>query len=410
MNSIQLPFPTKMRLFYYYVCLVCSNYAAYGNGALPLSAGANNTGLAGAGIAQPLEATGANLNPALLGYLDNQVSISVGVAHQNQKANTSHSNLVAGTPLPPQTGAQRNGISNIFPAFAGVAYHVHPEWSVGVSLSGGGGRTKYNSSLISPVIKTSTKFESEVMLAPLSLAWKPKSEQSYGLSLIIGRSSLVTNFTLPNGMNSKGKNKTDTIYGLGGRIGGLWDVAKFLTLGATFTTPIYFQKYHKYNDLIKHRFVVPMRVGMGTSWHLSSCTDVLVDAEGYFWGKTKGTGDSPAKGGLGWKNTYAVKLGINHHINPEWTMRMGYSYNQTPVPRNEVLFSSFSPALAIITNSLAAGASYQVSQSFSLNLNALYGFKNKIRDNGTGVLKGKAKGVTLSSQVTLVMFGFTYLY
>lgn len=403
-------FLEKVFYLYFLTSIVYSPYAAYGNGALPLSSGANNTGLAGAGIALPLEATGANINPALLMGLKDQVSLSLGIAHQIEKINTSHAHLTAGTPFPPQRGAQENKILNTPLALGGATYHLYPNLSIGVSLSGGGGKTKYNSSPLSPVIKSSTKFESDVMLVPFSLAWKPTSKQAYGLSLIAGRSTLITNFTLPNGMNSKGNNKTDAIYGLGGRIGGLWDVAKFLSLGATFTTPIFFQKYHKYNDLIKNRFVAPMRIGVGTAWHLSKSTDFLADIEGYFWKKTSSAGRSPAKGGQGWKNTCAIMLGINHHINQEWTVRSGYSYNQIPIPSNEVFPNAFSPSLALIKNTLAAGVSYQAWQSLGFNLNAMYGFKNKIRDNGTGSLNGRAKNTTLSSQVCIALIGFTYMY
>lgn len=409
MALLKLSLVTRKNLLIF-IGSIFHSYAAYGNGALPISSGANNTGLAGAGLALPLEATGANINPALLSELENQASISVGIAQQNQKVDTSQSQLTMGTPLPAQKGALKNKVLYTPLALAGVVYHVDPNWSIGVSLSGGGGNTEYNSSPVSPAIKNSSKFDTEVLLAPLSLAWKPTASQSYGLSLILGRSTLITNFTLPNGKNSKGDNRTDAIYGLGGRFGGLWHVAKFLSLGAIFATPIYFENYHKYSDLIKTRFMIPMRIGAGSSWHLCTNTDLLADVEGYFWGQPKSTGSSPAEGGLGWRNTYAIKVGINHRIDAQWTVRIGYAYNEVPVPQNNVFFNAFSPSLALIENSLAAGVSYQLSKCFSFNLNALYGFENKLRDNGNGVLNGKAKNTTLSSQVMLALFGFVYKY
>lgn len=181
-------------------------------------------------------------------------------------------------------------------------------------------------------------------------------------------------------------------------------------MGATFTTPIYFQKYHKYNDLVTHRFVIPMRAGLGTSWHLTSSTDLVADVEGYFWNKVRGSGNSPAKGGLGWKNTFAIMAGINHCINTDWTLRLGYSYNKIPIPQDNVFFSAFAPGNAFIKDSIASGLSYKVSQSLSLNINAIYGFKNKITDNGKGVLNGSAKSTTLSSEIFLALVGVNYLY
>jgi hypothetical protein len=74
------------------------------------------------------------------------------------------------------------------------------------------------------------------------------------------------------------------------------------------------------------------------------------------------------------------------------------------------VFSSFSPALALIKNSIATGVSYKVSQPLSLNINAIYGLKNKITDNGKGVLNGMAKNTTLSAEAIVVMIGVNYLY
>lgn len=399
-----------LQIFSWFLICSVSSYEAYANGALPLSAGGNNTGLAGAGIAEPLEVTGNNINPALLVRLKNQVSAFPGVAHINQKVDTSHAHLTEGTPLPSQEGALRNKAEFIPLALMGVTYHMQPDFSIGISLSGGGGHTKYNSSPVSPAIKTGTKYESDVMLVPLSMSWRPSPNQSYGLSLIVGRSSLKTNLNLPNGRASRGKNKSDAAYGLGGRIGSLWDIVSFLSVGATFTTPIYFQKYHKYKDLETHRFVVPMRAGLGTSWHLTSSADLVADVEGYFWNKVRGSGNSPAKGGLGWKNTFAIMTGINHYINTDWTLRLGYSYNKIPIPDENVFFSAFAPATALIKDSIASGLSYKVSQSLSLNMNAIYGFKNKITDKGKGVLNGSAKNTTLSAETFTAFVGVNYLY
>ena len=402
---------SKLQVFsWFLICSVFNSYEAYANGALPLSAGGNNTGLAGAGIAEPLEVTGNNINPALVVRLKNQISIFPGVGHLNQKVDTSHTHLTEGTPLPPQGEALRNRAEFTPVVLAGATYHMQSDFSLGISLSGGGGRTRYNSSPVSPAIKTGSKYESAVMLVPISVSWRPVPKQSYGLSLIIGRAGLKTNLNLPNGEASQGRNKSDAVYGVGGRIGGLWDLISFLSVGVTFTTPIYFQKYHKYRDLVKNRFVVPMRAGLGTSWHLTPCTDLVVDVEGYFWKQSRGTGNSPAKGGLGWKNTFAIMTGINHSINADWILRLGYSYNKIPIPQDNVVFSSFSPALALIKNSIATGVSYKVSQPLSLNINAIYGLKNKITDNGKGVLNGMAKNTTLSAEAIVVMIGVNYLY
>jgi hypothetical protein len=210
---------SKLHVFsWFLVCSVFNSYEAYANGALPLSAGANNTGLAGAGIAEPLEATGNNINPALVVRLQNEVSVFPGIGYINQKVDTSHAHLTDGTPLPPQGEALRNRDKFTPIALAGATYHLQSDFSLGISLSGGGGSTRYNSSPISPAIKGGSNYESIIALVPISMSWRPVPRQSYGLSLIVGGSVLKTNLNLPNGETSRGRNKSDAVYGVGGRI------------------------------------------------------------------------------------------------------------------------------------------------------------------------------------------------
>lgn len=386
------------------------SHVSYADGSLPPCNGINNCGLGGAGLAQPLDPSGGNLNPALLVRLQNALSFSAGIVHQDQKVDTSHAHLTAETPLPPQPRPLKNKFSNFLAALGGINYHLNPNWSIGASTTGCDGPVKYKSSPISPVLKTSTKFVSQAVILPFSLSWQPAAQQSYGISFILAGASLRTNEALPNGKETKGHYKRNNVLGVGARIGGLWDVSSLLSLGTAVSTPVIFQKFRKYHDLIKYRPALPMTIGAGTSWHICPNIDILADFTEYLWREIKITGRPTRKRGQGWKNSYALMFGVNSRLTEEWTTRIGYAFNSVPIPRSEVFFSAFNTANAVIKNTVTAGVSYKISPALSFDVNGLYGLKNKIRDNGKGFLNGLAKGMTISGSQASVLLGITWNY
>ncbi|MGQ0664912.1 MAG: hypothetical protein ACT4P2_15295 [Pseudomonadota bacterium] len=73
-------------------------------------------------------------------------------------------------------------------------------------------------------------------LVPM-LTWKPDATQAYGLGGILAYSDLKADFaTLPAFAQTRGRLRRDTANGAGLRLGGMWDLGKEVTLGATAAT------------------------------------------------------------------------------------------------------------------------------------------------------------------------------
>lgn len=407
------------------------NQSAQGNGFLGVSAGFSNFGTAGAGLAGGTlsktyhnrtitDASSLNINPALASEVPNQVSFSVGPNYQHQKLDTTRStiNQVVGPGFPPHQHALKNK-NQIFPSsFGGVTHRINDQIVIGSALTGfswggGGGFLRYKSNIISPALPLISKsFNLAAMTVPLTIAFQPTPCQSYGFSMILAAAGLQTNAAKPTNpfVETSGHNHLRVAEGLGARIGGKWDLFPQLSAGATVSSPVYFTKFDNYKDVLPHRLEVPMQAGGGLTWHALPTTDVLVDVTGYFWKLSKITNKSPVHGGFGWRNTFALRTGINHQINDTWTARLGYQYSMTPVQKKFLFNQALSPSHVFVKNYITTGLKVDITPCLSLDGEVAYGFKTKLRDPGTGPLNGFTRNITMKTSNFYTLFGFTWKY
>ena len=360
--------------------------SASGNGFLSPSDGVMNTGLGGAGLAQPMDASGANINPALSVRLPNQLSFSSGFVYQNQYVNTyEFSQLLH---LPPNTTPLQNK-RKFFPiGLGGVNYHLQDDLSISISWGGGGAFTKYGASPISSSLSTARNFDSLAVMMPVTVSWRPVNCVSYGASVILGYANLQTSLTNNDFQETKGHNHLDNAVGIGAKLGVLWDISDLISVGSSITSPVVFTKFNKYSDVISKNFSTPLKTAGGVSFHLLSTTDILFDVEGFFWKTAPVVGNSPNNGGQGWRNTYALMTGISHRINPV-SLRLGYQYSLSPVRKKYIVSNLLSPINDFAEHLITAGVSMAVSSFCSLSFDAMHAFQSKLSDPQTKIsIKG----------------------
>lgn len=86
-----------------------------------------------------------------------------------------------------------------------------------------------------------------------------------------------------------------------------------------------------------------------------------------------------------WRNTWRYSLGVSYAYNPEWTLRAGIAYDETPVPGQD----RRTPRIPDETRRwIAVGASYQPSPSLSFDFGYTHIFMNDPRINDTEVTTG----------------------
>lgn len=395
------------------------NQQTLGNGFFGPSDGLTNEGVAGAGVAwDTTDISAANINPAIAPRLPNEVAFAMGAIFSDQKLDTSHSTLnniltqFGGPALPPHTKSLKNKKWFTPIGIGGVNYRLKDKpFSLSFSWFGGGGLTKYKSSPISPVLQPTKRFENVAVLMPVTLGWRPTCDQSYGVSLVLGYANLRTNLALPSNpfQATKGANKRASAVGLGARIGGVWDLSKLLSVGLSVGSPVWFTKFHEYSDVLKHSVNIPWRITGGTAWHVLPSTDILLDVAGLFWNLEKATGNSVARGGLGWRNTVAVLTGFEHRFC-NWKVRAGYQFSTVPVRKHQLLANGLNTIFPFIKHNLAAGVSVNMTETLTLDMNGVYGVKNKFRDPGTGSAGIFERNITMKGQFLAVLAGFIWKY
>lgn len=382
----------------------------WANGALPYCMGAKMCQMAGAGVAIPLDSTSGNVNPALMANVGRDAALDPIIVFQKETVDSSRANLTAGTPVPPHTHSQTNRKKTYVAAYSGFNYDLNPEWSVGFSTAGGGNNVRYRKSIVSPALKTPRRLESMAGLVSSIFAHKPTCDQSYGLALIIGYLQMKNNLTqFPSGIVTRGANRMDWGLGIGARIGGQWNVSHFLSFGAAVSSPIFFQKLKKYNDVFQHAPRLPVIATGGLVLHLPDKTDFLFDMEGLFWKENPSTGKRPPIG-QGWRNVLIFKFGLQHQVIPELTARVGYNLGRTPVPGNAVLFNALDEVITVNDQVISGGFTYNITESMTFDLGGAWMFKKKLRDNGKGPAGPNARGLRVKASGAVLTLGFNLKY
>ena len=123
---------------------------------------------------------------------------------------------------------------------------------------------------------------------------------------------------------------------------------------------------------------------------------------------TRGTGFDPsgALTGIGWRSIWVIALGAQYQVRDALTLRIGYNWNQNPIDGARTFFNVASPTM--IQDTLSMGATYQLTEDFSLS--AVYGHAFQHSISGPLVLPGgSVPGTSITSVASgeLFVFGVT---
>ena len=93
-----------------------------------------------------------------------------------------------------------------------------------------------------------------------------------------------------------------------------------------------------------------------------------------------GNGFGTEKGeGFGWKDIDIYELGATYQVDPQLTLRAGYSHNDQPIPNDQTFLNILAPG--VIQDHLSLGATWSVDQRQELSVAYTYGFKKKVKGN-----------------------------
>jgi long-chain fatty acid transport protein len=180
-----------------------------------------------------------------------------------------------------------------------------------------------------------------------------------------------------------------TRAGGGFQLGVYYSANESWSFGASFSSPQWFDRY-TYNSVnpvngnaISPKFGLnfPLTTSVGLAYkgieRLLIASDFRFldyrDTDGFRHAGFKADG---ALAGLGWQNVFAYALGVQYQWTEEFSTRIGYTFSLNPVGPALTALNIGSPT--IIENSVAVGASYNVTQAFKLSIAYAHDFQNSI--------------------------------
>lgn len=358
--------------------------------------GVKSQGNAGASTASFNDALTIASNPSGLSWIDSRVD--VGATLFNPKRSAEIEGNLAGA------NGQYSGNGReyfVLPEFA-INKKVNDTVALGLAIYGNGGmNTTYKRN---PYAALGNTGEAGVDLAQVfispAVAWRYSENQSIGIATNIlyqrfeakGISGFAPFSSDAQKLSNQGK---DSATGIGVRVGWSAKLNDVVTVGANYSSKIEADKFDKYRGLFAQAggFDVPESYAIGASFQITPALKILADAQRINYSDVDSVGHpfslasvmagnafGTEKGqGFGWKDINIYKLGATYQVDPQLTLRAGYSHNDQPIPNDQTFLNILAPG--VIQDHLSLGATWSVDQRQELSVAYTYGLKKKIKGN-----------------------------
>jgi long-chain fatty acid transport protein len=357
--------------------------------------GIKNAGMGGASIALPLDASAPVNNPAGLGFVPTSFAANLVSFNGNTTASVGPAKLRDNTTIMGLEG----GFSKV----------LNPEWTVGVTLSGGGAGSDYGAPLPlppgTPVLGTAQNLKSSRKIAEIAhtAAWKPRADLALGLSVIYAKQELNSQglvLAIPNvGMAAIPSHGTQSASGWSARIGALWNVTPELSLGTTYRSKTSMSAMSGYSqDILMYsqgKVDLPSDYGIGAAWKVTPAVTLAADWTQVNYAAVKANQDPS---GPLWSDQKIFKIGAAWELNPTWTLRAGYSKNNAQIDSSRVVQNILSPA--IDNSHFALGASMKLDGKSDIS----FSFDAAPQRTLTGT--GASSGVSLEGHTQVLRLGY----
>ena len=358
--------------------------------------GVKSQGNAGASTASFNDALTIASNPSGLSWIDSRVD--VGATLFNPRRSAEIEGNLAGA------NGQYSGNGReyfVLPEFA-INKKVNDTVALGLAIYGNGGmNTTYKRN---PYAAFGNTGEAGVDLAQVfispAVAWRYSENQSIGIATNIlyqrfeakGISGFAPFSSDAQKLSNQGK---DSATGIGVRVGWSAKLNDVVTVGANYSSKIEADKFDKYRGLFAQAgsFDVPESYAIGASFQITPALKILADAQRINYSDVDSVGHpfslasvmagnafGTEKGqGFGWKDINIYKLGATYQVDPQLTLRAGYSHNDQPIPNDQTFLNILAPG--VIQDHLSLGATWSVDQRQELSVAYTYGLKKKIKGN-----------------------------
>jgi long-chain fatty acid transport protein len=392
-----------------------------------------NKGMAGAGVAAPLDAMVPSTNPAGLTEVGNRLDVGLTIFNPNREYNVDRS-PIAGPPYFELAGGTVKSDSEFFfiPSL-GWSKQLNDKSAVGVAVFGNGGmNTDYPTQTFYDPTHHATGVDlMQLFIAP-TYAYKFTEQHSIGITPIFaaqlfeakGVNSFAPYSAAPDKLSGNGH---DSSLGFGGRIGYLGKLTEKFNIGLAYQSKIYMQEFDDYAGLFAEQgdFDIPANWTVGFAVMPIPTVTIAFDVQQIYYSDinsinnpllpnlmTDGLGTDNGAG-FAWDDMTVYKIGLQWARSEQWTYRFGYSYGEQPIPESEVLFNILAPG--VIEQHATFGLTYTFANQSELDFSLAYAFENDVtginplanNDPATG---GTPQMIKLTMDQWEVGIGYTWKF
>jgi len=373
--------------------------------------GAKSRGMGGIGVAYAQDSLSLAYNPANASKLGNRFDIGMEIF--NPKMAVKHDSAL----LPIENEQSRY---EYFPMpFVGFTADINEDLSWGVAVVGAGLVTSYDQSTPDTFFNFSDLAGDKVGVYLIRMQFLPTLSYEVNDDVTVGATIILA----AQGFKARGleafgdlgfanqpnelitSNQWDMSYGIGFRLGALWDVTDDLTLGVNYAPSLDMSEFDRYSGLFAEKgdFDIAEEYALAVNYKLNTKSNISFEVSQVNYSDVKSMGnpgpnaadltdfnplcpgaDTPdcklggANGlGFGWTDQTRYKIGGDYQYTDKLTLRAGWAYAEAPIPEDQVLFNLLAPAT--IEHNLTLGASYHYSDDMEISVNYLHGFENTIK-------------------------------
>ncbi|MGL4593799.1 MAG: OmpP1/FadL family transporter [Thermoguttaceae bacterium] len=378
----------------FFISACFAAHFAAAQGVMLRGAGAVNESVAGVGTAMPLDSTGALIwNPATISALKkNEISFSLGLIIPETQVSSSVG------PISGSTKGQSGAVPVPNMSFVWRRCPKSPV-TYGFGLGGVGGAASLYAAdapgQTNPILGGLAKSANVVVLQLTpTVSYQVNNKLSVGIAPLVDLASLNINpMQLGQPLGTELHNYgTRYAWGGGFQIGAYYDFKNNFKTGFMFKSPIWAEKLH-YEGTKAHGagsgtpvsgdfdLDLPMTLSWGVSYDGIRHTTVGLDVRYFDYANTAGfkSGVNPGTGiveGLDWDSVMAISIGGERRINEKLKVRMGYCWNQQPIPSRSAALAVAAPMIG--QHVLGMGASYAFARDLELSVAYSHSFLAKV--------------------------------
>ncbi len=329
----------------------------------------------------PGGATATLRNPAAVARSPRQAGGAIAWMRMPMKAEALGPNA---NPVGRQTAVKRWFLAGA----SGYVHRLSPTVAISIAMGAAGGfGTKYREprtalGAADPLDKFDNQNLYSLNLVPVSIAWAARDDLALGFSVIGGYSFFKANYLTARGTRTKGGLGTSRALGFGFRAGAIWDVLDNFSVGGSFSSPIWFDSFEKYNDLLRAPMNTPAIGLFGLAWRVLPRTTLAADYRYIAYSHVTALGKAPEAGGFGWDDVHQGFFGIEHKANANLTLRSGFNYSSDVIDRDKIFVNLGLPLTD--TWVFAGGFSYRLNKHHELGATFHVVPARTRRDPGTG--------------------------